>query len=76
MGQKVTIFQNRNNNGQSKGIFIAKSSIGIININGVKYSYNIDKVENNVIDFNNKINDAINGIDTQAAKKQIYIRKR
>lgn len=75
MGQKLTVFR-RKRNSNPKGVFIAKNSIGIVTINGVKYAYNMDKLENNVIDFNNKVSDTTNGIDTKKAKRKIYIRRR
>lgn len=76
MGQRLTIFRNRNSNGQTKGVFIAKSSIGIITINGVKYTYHEELIESNRIDFQQRVEDMANGVDTKTAKKKIYIRKR
>ena len=73
---KQIVTWGRPRNRQTKGAFIAKSSIGVVTINGVKYTYHEELIESNRIDFQQRVEDMANGVDTKTAKKKIYIRKR
>ena len=70
MSQKLRIIRPRNR--QAKGIIIDKRSIGTIWVEGRPYTYNEDKLVTNKIEFDN----AVNGVDTQKAKRKIYIYRR